>query len=150
MLPNVGDAAPEFTLTGEELNDVTLQDFAGKRVVLNVFPSIDTPTCAASVRRFNEEAASLDNTVVITASKDLPFALSRFCGAEGIENVVATSAFRSTFGVDYGVEQGDGDMHGLFARAVIVVDESGKVAYTQIVPEIADEPDYEPVLAALK
>ena len=149
-LPEVGATAPDFTLTGTDLSDVKLGDFAGKRVVLNIFPSVDTGTCAASVRKFNELAASLDNTVVVTASRDLPFALGRFCGAEGIENVVATSAFRSNFGEDYGIVLQDGPLAGLFARSVVVIDEDGKVSYTQLVPEISEEPNYDEVIAALQ
>lgn len=149
-LPEVGATAPDFKLTGTDLSDVQLGDYAGKRVVLNIFPSVDTGTCAASVRKFNELAASLDNTVVVTASRDLPFALGRFCGAEGIDNVVATSAFRSNFGEDYGLVQQDGPLAGLFARSVVVIDEEGKVAYTQLVPEITEEPNYDEAIAALQ
>ena len=149
-LPAVGAAAPDFTLTGTDLSDVKLSDFAGKRVVLNVFPSVDTGVCAASVRKFNEIAAGLDNTVVVTVSRDLPFALARFCGAEGIENVVATSAFRSSFGEDYGVVQQDGPLAGLLARSVLIINEQGKVAYTQLVPEIKQEPNYDEAVAALQ
>lgn len=148
-LPATGSTAPAFTLLDTDLGDVTLGDHAGKRVVLNIFPSIDTPTCAKSVRRFNELAAGLDNTVVITVSQDLPFALERFCGAEGIDNVIPTSAFRSSFGADYGVTLADGPLEGLFARAVVIVDEQGKVRYTQLVPEIGDEPNYDEALAYL-
>lgn len=149
-LPETGATAPSFTLVGTDLNDVSLDDFAGKRVVLNIFPSVDTDVCAKSVRHFNELAAGLDNTVVVTVSEDLPFALERFCGAEGIENVVATSAFRSTFGDDYGVGLAEGELEGLLARAVIVIDAEGKVSYTQLVPEIGEEPDYDEALAHLK
>lgn len=149
-LPEVGAPAPDFTLTSTDLSDVKLGDYAGKRVVLNIFPSVDTGTCAASVRKFNELAASLDNTVVVTASRDLPFALDRFCGAEGIENVVATSAFRSNFGEDYGIVQQDGPLASLFARSVVIIDEDGKVAYTQLVPEISEEPNYDEAIAALQ
>ena len=149
-LPEVGAAAPDFTLTGTDLSDVKLSDFAGKRVVLNVFPSVDTGVCAASVRKFNEIAAGLDNTVVVTVSRDLPFALARFCGAEGIENVVATSAFRSSFGEDYGFVQQDGPLAGLLARSVLIINEQGKVAYTQLVPEIKQEPNYDEAVAALQ
>ncbi len=118
-------------------------------MVLNIFPSIDTGTCAKSVRRFNELAAGLDNTVVVSVSKDLPFAQERFCANEGIENVVSTSAFRSSFGEDYGVTIQDGALAGLLSRAVVVIDPDGKVTYTQLVPEITTEPDYDDVLAAL-
>lgn len=141
--------APEFELTGTDLEPVKLSDFAGKRVVLNIFPSIDTGVCAQSVRTFNEKAAGLDNTVVVCASKDLPFALGRFCGAEGIDNVVTGSGFRSPFGDDYGVEMTDGPLAGLYSRAVIVIDEDRKIVYSQQVEEIGQEPDYEAALAAL-
>ena len=129
-LPAVGQAAPEFTTVNTDLEDVTLKDLAGKRVVLNVFPSIDTGVCAQSVREFNKRAAGLDNTVVVTVSMDLPFALGRFCGAEGIDNVIATSAFRSSFGEDYGIKFADGPMKGLMARGVIVIDTDGSVLYS--------------------
>ncbi len=148
-LPAVGSDAPSFTLAGGDLSDVTADQFAGKKIVLNIFPSVDTPVCAASVRRFNEAAASRDNTVVLCVSEDLPFAMNRFCGAEGLSNVVGASAFRSNFGEDYGVKLAEGRMAGLFARAVVVVDENGKVSYTELVPEIAQEPDYDAALAAL-
>ena len=149
-LPGVGAAAPGFALTGGDLGAVSKDDFAGQRVVLNIFPSIDTPTCAQSVRTFNERAASLDNTTVLCVSADLPFALGRFCGAEGIENVKTASTFRSPeFLQDYGVGMVDGPLQGLCARAVVVVDESGQVAHTQLVGEIGDEPDYEAAIAAL-
>src|SRR5699024_7564649 len=126
-----------------------LANFDGKRVVLNVFPSIDTGVCAASVRKFNELAASYDNTVVVGVSKDLPMALGRFCAAEGIENVVTTSAFRDSFGEDYGLLQLDGPLKGLLARAVVVIDSDGTVGYTQLVPEITQEPNYDEVNAYL-
>lgn len=148
-LPAVGSQAPAFTLVGTDLADVTSDSLAGRRVVLNIFPSVDTGVCAASVRRFNELAAGLENTTVVTASADLPFALGRFCGAEGIENVIPTSAFRSSFGADYGVTQADGPLAGLFARSVVVVDEAGKVVYTEVVPEITTEPNYDAAIAAL-
>ena len=146
-LPAVGDTAPEFTLTGADLHDVTLPH--GTRDVLNVFPSDDTRVCAASVRRFNEIAAGLDDTTVICVSADLPFALKRFCGAEGIDNVLVTSTFRSHFGEDYGVELHNGAFRGLLARAVVVIDAEGVVTHTQVVPTIGQEPDYDAVLAAL-
>ena len=146
-LPAVGDTAPEFTLTGADLHDVTLPH--GTRVVLNVFPSVDTRVCAASVRRFNEIAAGLDDTTVICVSADLPFALKRFCGAEGIDNVLVTSTFRSHFGEDYGVELHNGAFRGLLARAVVVIDAEGVVTHTQVVPTIGQETDYDAVLAAL-
>lgn len=146
-LPEPGDTAPGFELTGTDLSDVTRPE--GRRTVLNIFPSVDTGVCAASVRRFNELATSLDNTSVICVSEDLPFALSRFCGAEGIENVTVASAFRSTFGEDFGATMADGPMRGLLARSVVVIDESGKVIYTEVVPEIGQEPDYDAAVAAL-
>lgn len=149
-LPSVGSQAPEFTVTGSDLADISAADFNGKKIVLNIFPSVDTGVCAQSVRTFNVKAADLDNTVVLCVSKDLPFAHERFCAAEGIENVVSGSAFRSSFGEDFGVLQADGPMKGLLARAVIALDEDGKVIYTQLVPEITEEPDYEAALAAIK
>ena len=148
-LPEVGDQAPEFTLTSTALADVTSEGLLGSRVVLNIFPSVDTGVCAASVRRFNELAASMDNTTVVNVSMDLPFALGRFCGAEGIENVTSASAFRSTFGDDYGVRMVDGGLRGLFARSVVVLDADGSVLHTQVVPEIAQEPDHDAAIAAL-
>ena len=148
-LPAVGAKAPEFTLIGTDLQDVTSESLAGRRVVLNIFPSVDTGVCAASVRRFNELASGLENTTVVCASKDLPMALGRFCGAEGLENVVAASAFRSSFGEDYGVTQADGPLRGLLARTVIILDEDGEVIYSQLVPEIKTEPDYDAAIAAL-
>ena len=148
-LPDVGDHAPEFTLTSTSLADVSSEGLVGSRVVLNIFPSVDTGVCAASVRRFNELAGSLDNTTVVNVSLDLPFALSRFCGAEGIENVTSASAFRSTFGDDYGVKMGEGRLAALMARSVVVVDEDGTVLHTQVVPEIAQEPDYDAAINAL-
>ncbi len=148
-LPAVGSAAPAIELTGADLSDVTSEGLSGRRVVLNIFPSVDTGVCAASVRRFNELAAGLDNTTVVCASKDLPFALGRFCGAEGIENVTAASGFRSGFGDAFGVTMVDGPLRGLFARSVVVVDADGTVSYTQLVPEIGQEPDYDAVSAAL-
>jgi thiol peroxidase len=147
-LPAVGSQAPAFTLTTQELADLNLSDLSG-RVVLNIFPSVDTPTCAMSVRQFNSKAASLDNTTVVCVSKDLPFALARFCGAEGIEDVVAASAFRSSFADDYGLTVTDGPLTALCSRAVVIIDENGKVIYTEQVAEIADEPDYDKALAAL-
>lgn len=149
-LPTVGAAAPAFTTVNADLQDVSLSDFAGKRVILNIFPSVDTGVCAASVRRFNELAAELDGTTVVNISRDLPFALDRFCGAEGIENVSAASDFRHGFGEAYGVVQQDGPLAGLLARSVVVLDSDGTVAYTQLVDEITEEPDYDSALAALK
>ena len=149
-LPAVGSAAPAFTLTGDDLGPISLEDFAGQRVVLNIFPSVDTPTCAQSVRTFNERAGSLDNTTVLSVSADLPFAQKRFCGAEGIESVKNASTFKSaSFMNDYGVGMTDGPLEGLCARAVVVVDESGNVARAQLVGEIADEPDYDAAIGAL-
>lgn len=149
-LPAVGEAAPDFTLVDKELQEISLKDYAGKKVVLNIFPSLDTPTCAMSVRRFNAEISSRDNAVAVCISMDLPFAHARFCGAEGLEKVVSASAFRhGEFGDRYGVRITDGPLQGLFARAVVVVDENGRVVYNQLVPEIADEPDYDAALQAL-
>ena len=149
-LPEVGTAAPAVELVGSDLSAITNDDFAGRRVVLNIFPSIDTGVCAASVRRFNQLAANLDNTTVVCASADLPFALGRFCAAEGIENVVVGSSFRSNFGDDYGVTMTDGPLQGLLARSVVVLDTEGKVIYTQLVPEIGTEPDYDAALTSLE
>lgn len=149
-LPANGTDAPDFSLVKTDLSDVSLNDLSGKRVILNIFPSIDTDVCAASVKRFNEEASKLDNTVVLCVSADLPFAHGRFCGAEGLDNVVPVSVFRSpAFGQDYGVVITTGVLAGLLSRAVVVIDENGKVAYTEQVPEIAQEPDYSGALAAL-
>ena len=148
-LPSVGSQAPDFELVGAGLSELTNADQAGKRVVLNIFPSVDTGICAASVRKFNELAADLDNTVVLNVSADLPFAQARFCGAEGIDNVVVGSAFRSDFGQSYGVTLVDGPMKGLLARSVVVLDTEGKVSYVQLVDEITTEPDYDAALAAL-
>ncbi|MCF0212994.1 MAG: thiol peroxidase [Muribaculaceae bacterium] len=150
-LPKVGSQAPEFHLTGLDLSDVNLELYAGKRVVLNIFPSLDTEVCALSVRRFNQEAAAMDNTVVVCASMDLPFAMGRFCAANGIENVVAASAFRSPmFGQNYGVELVDGPLKGLLTRAVVIIDEKGTVIYRDLVEQITNEPDYEAALKVLK
>jgi len=148
-LPSVGAPSPSFTLTKGDLSDVTPADLVGKRVVLNIFPSIDTPTCATSVRKFNEIAAGLDNTVVLCVSADLPFAQGRFCGAEGITNVVTASTFRSDFGTAFGLTLADGRLAGLLARSVVVLDEHGTVVHSQLVPEIAQEPDYDAAIAAL-
>jgi thiol peroxidase len=149
-LPPVGAPAPDFLLTKTDLADIALQDFAGKRVVLNIFPSIDTPVCAMSVRRFNAEAAGLKNTAVLCVSADLPFAHSRFCAAEGLQNVIAVSELRKRkFGEDYGVRIVDGPLAGLLARSVVIIDEKGKVIYTELVREIAQEPDYSAALKAL-
>jgi thioredoxin-dependent peroxiredoxin len=146
-LPAVGSPAPAFSLTGGDLGPVTNDQLGGKAVVLNIFPSVDTPVCATSVRTFNERAAASGATVVCV-SKDLPFAFARFCGAEGIDNVKTASAFRGSFGEDYGVTINDGPMAGLLARAIVVVGADGKVTYTELVPEIAQEPNYDAALAA--
>lgn len=148
-LPAVGEKAPHFETVNNELANVSDADFKGQRVVLNIFPSVDTGVCAASVREFNKRAAGLENTTVVTVSQDLPFALGRFCGAEGIENVVTTSAFRSSFGEDYGVRLVDSPLAGVLARAVIVVDADGTVLHSQLVPEVTTEPDYDAALASL-
>ncbi len=148
-LPAVGEAAPDFKVTTAALEDVSLSDYAGQKLLLNIFPSIDTPVCASSVRRFNEAAAGFDNTKILCISADLPFAHSRFCGGEGIENVVPTSTFRSDFGKDYGVTIATGPLSGVLARAIVVVDEEGKVKYTELVPEIAQEPNYDGALNSL-
>lgn len=147
--PAPGSAAPAFTLVGADLSDVTSDALSGRRVVLNVFPSIDTGVCAQSVRTFNELASSLDDTTVVCVSADLPFALSRFCGAEGIENVSTASTFRSDFGQTYGLAMADGPFAGLLARAVVVLDRDGTVLHTQLVDEIGTEPDYDAAKAAL-
>lgn len=141
-LPAVGSQAPAFELVGADLEPVTSQDLAGRRVVLNIFPSVDTGVCATSVRQFNKHAASLENTTVVCVSMDLPFAAARFCGAEGLDSVVTGSAFRSSFGSDYGVTMADGPLKGLLSRSVVVVDVDGTVLHTQQVPETSQEPDY--------
>ena len=163
-LPQRGTDAPDFTLTGSDLSDVSLKDYAGKTVVLNIFPSIDTPTCAMSVRKFNAEIGNTENAVVLCISADLPFAHARFCGAEGLDHVVSASTFRSPgFGDAYGIRIAAGPLAGLvvaipilliglaglMARAVVVIDGKGKVAYTQLVDEISKEPDYEKAMACL-
>lgn len=149
-LPAVGSTAPDFCLTDTNLADVSLNSFSGKRLVLNIFPSVDTEVCATSVRRFNAESSKLENTVVLCVSLDLPFAHKRFCGAEGLEKVHSVSEMRARgFGEDYGVRIKDGPLAGLLSRAVVVIDVNGKVAYTQQVPEIVEEPNYANVLAAL-
>ncbi len=148
-LPAVGSQAPAFSLVSAEMAEVTLAGLAGKRVILNIFPSIDTGVCATSTRKFNELAAGLADTAVVCVSADLPFALKRFCGAEGIENVTTASTFRSTFGDDYGVKMADGRLAALMARAVVVIDPDGKVIYTHITDSIGDEPNYEAAIAAL-
>jgi thioredoxin-dependent peroxiredoxin len=151
-LPQKGQTAPDFQLADAKRNLMTLGDYAGKRKVLNIFPSVDTPTCATSVRTFNKKASEVGNTVVLCISADLPFAQSRFCGAEGIENVVMLSSFRDTakFSKDYGVQIIDSSLAGLTARAVVVLDENNKVLHSELVSEIAEEPNYDAALAALK
>ena len=150
-LPRVGTQAPDFILTKNDLSDVRLLEFKGKRVVLNIFISLDTDVCAQSVRRFNEAASRLDNTLVLCVSKDLPFAQGRFCGAEGLDDVMTLSAFRyRSFGNSYGVRITDGPLNGLLSRAVVVLDEDGQVIYTEQVPEITQEPDYDAALASLE
>jgi len=149
-LPMTGSAAPAYTLVRTDLSEISGKDLAGKRVVLNIFPSIDTPTCANSVRKFNARANEKPNTTVLCVSADLPFAQKRFCGAEGLENVVPASTFRAAdFGQAYGVTLVDGPLKGLLARAVVVIDATGKVVHTELVPEIAQEPDYDAALAVL-
>ncbi|WP_204079744.1 thiol peroxidase [Mycobacterium riyadhense] len=147
-LPAVGSSAPTFNLTGADLGTVSNDQFRGKPVLLNIFPSVDTPVCATSVRTFNERAAA-SGVSVLCVSKDLPFTQKRFCGTEGIENVATASAFRDNFGEDYGVTIADGPMAGLLARAVVVIGADGNVAYTELVPEIAQEPNYDAALAVL-
>lgn len=151
QLPQKGSTAPDFQLADAKRNLVGLADFAGKRKVLNIFPSVDTPTCATSVRTFNKQASGLNNTVVLCISADLPFAQSRFCGAEGLESVVTLSTFRDTakFSKDYGVQITDSSLAGLTARAVIVLDENNKVLHSELVSEIAEEPNYTAALAVL-
>lgn len=148
-LPSIGTTVKDFALVDSGLNVKTLENYEGKKKVFNIFPSIDTPTCAASSRRFNKEASKLDDTVVINISKDLPFALGRFCAAEGLNNVETLSDFRSSFGDDYEVTITDSPLKGLLSRAVIVTDENNKVVYTEQVSEIANEPNYDAALAAL-
>ena len=149
-LPEVGQNAPDFELVNTDLSTTKLSDYKGTRVVLNVFPSVDTGICAASVREFNKEASNLDNTKVLCISHDLPFAQDRFCGAEGLENVINHSDYRTgDFGKNYGLEIVDGPLQGLHSRAVIVLDENGKVVYTEQVPEIVQEPDYSSALKIL-
>jgi len=151
QLPQVGQQAPAFKLVGAGLADVELKSFAGKRKVLNIFPSVDTPTCATSVRKFNAETSKLDNTVVLCISADLPFAQARFCGAEGLENVKNLSTMRGAdFLKNYGVAIVDGPLAGVAARAVVVLDENDKVLHSELVAEVAEEPNYEAAIAALK
>ena len=148
-LPSIGCTAPHFTLTNSKLNEVTLDAFAGKKKILNIVPSLDTPTCAASTRKFNEKAGHLYNTVVLIISADLPFAQCRFCEIEDLRNVIALSTFRSTFAEDYGIKLVDSILAGLTARAIVVIDEHDKIIYTELVSELANEPNYEAVLAIL-
>lgn len=150
-LPHTGSLAPRFTLTRGDLTELRSEELKGRRIVLNIFPSLDTAVCATSVRKFNQLAASLDNTTVVAVSKDLPFAQSRFCTTEGIENLIAASAFRSPeFAREYGIEMVNGPLAGLLARAVVIIDETGRIVYTELVPEITREPDYEAAIKALK
>jgi thioredoxin-dependent peroxiredoxin len=151
FLPAVGSQAKDFFLTGADLSDVSMKNYIGKRIVMNIFPSVDTGVCASSVRRFNAEVEKMKNTVVLCISADLPFALSRFCAAEGLNNVVTLSDMRTrTFGETYGLRMVDGPLAGLFSRSVIVLNESGNVIYTEQVPEIGQEPEYKPVVDLLK
>ncbi len=150
-LPAKASAAPNFTLVKTDLSEVTLADYKGKKIVLNIFPSIDTPVCATSVRQFNKTAGELTNTVVLCISADLPFAHTRFCETDGLKNVESLSVFRSNaFGKDYGVTITTGPIAGLLSRAIVIIDADGKVIYTEQVPEIAQEPNYDAALAALK
>lgn len=150
-LPEIGATAPDFTVVKTDLSSISLSELKGKKVVLNIFPSLDTAVCASSVRRFNAEAAGLKDTAVLCISRDLPFAQKRFCAAEGIENVIAGSEYRdSNFSDGYGVKILDGPLAGLFSRAIVVISEQGTVLYTEQVPEIGQEPDYDRALAAIK
>lgn len=150
-LPKQGSMAPDFTLTKVDLAEITLKDLVGKKVILNIFPSIDTSVCATATRKFNEAASNLNDTVVVCISADLPFAQNRFCGAEGLKNVIMASTFRHPeFGKQYGVMIVDGPLRGFMSRAVLVLDKKGQVIYTQQVPEIAEEPNYDAALAAVK
>lgn len=149
-MPSVGDKAPEFSVVGPELKELHISDFPGKKIVLNIFPSLDTPVCATSVRKFNEKAAEKKDAIMLCVSMDLPFAAQRFCTVENIKNVIPASAFRSPeFAKEYGVELVDGPLKGLLARAVVIIDENGKVIYRQLVDEITNEPDYEAALKML-
>nr|WP_297164663.1 thiol peroxidase [uncultured Dysgonomonas sp.] len=149
-LPQVGTQAPNFKLVNGQLSEVSLADYKGKTVVLNIFPSLDTGVCAASVRKFNQEAVKLNNTVVLAVSADLPFAAGRFCTAEGIENVTPVSVFRSPeFGKDYGVLMTDGPLKGLLARAVVIIDPKGNISYIELVPEITQEPNYQTAINSI-
>ena len=149
-LPTIGSAAPDFVLSGNDMKDVSSKQFAGKTIVLNIFPSVDTGVCSTSVREFNKRAASLNNTVILCISKDLPFAQKRFCGAEGIDRAITLSDFKGRgFGKAYGIELMDSNFAGLFARSVVVIDASGKVKYTELVPQIGQEPNYDAALMAI-
>lgn len=148
--PKVGDKAPDFKLTNIDLEEVSLADFKGKKKILNIVPSLDTPVCATSTKKFNQEASRLPNTVVLVISMDLPFAQKRFCSTEGIQKVVSLSAFRASFASDYGVLITEGPLAGLTARAVIVLDENDTVSYTELVSEIGNEPDYQAALDAAR
>lgn len=149
-LPQAGTTAPDFSLVKQDLSETTLAAYKGKNLILNIFPSVDTGTCAMSVRTFNEKATTLENTQVLCVSADLPFAFSRFCGAEGISNVETASGFRASFGDDYGVKFKTGPLAGLYSRCVVIIDPTGKVIYTEQVAETADEPNYDAALAAVK
>lgn len=150
-LPTIGSTAPDFTLVGMDLKEVSLKNFAGKNIVLNIFPSIDTRVCAMSVREFNKRASELPDTVVLCISKDLPFAFRRFCGAEGIDKVVSLSDFRNlNFSQLYGVEMIDGGMVGLMARCIVVINKQGAVTHTEVVPVIGQEPDYDAAINSLQ
>jgi len=151
-LPAVGSMAPDFLLTGSDLKEVKLRDFAGSFIILNIFPSVDTRVCATSVREFNKRAAALPETVVINVSKDLPYAFKRFCAAEGIDKILSTSDFRDkgSFSKNYGVEMVDGRMWGLYARAIVVIDKQGKVIHTELVPLIGQEPNYDAAIQTMK
>ncbi len=148
-LPAVGSSAPAFVLTDAKMADSSLSNYAGKKKILNIVPSLDTPTCQVSTRTFNEKAAALENTVVLVISADLPFAQNRFCSTEGLDNVIPLSSFRSSFAKDYGIELVDSKLAGLTSRAIVVIDENNQVTYTQLVGEIAEEPDYAQALAAV-
>lgn len=149
-LPKKGELAPEFTLVKGDLSELKLSELKGKNVVLNIFPSIDTGVCATSVRKFNKDAAKLNNTIILAISADLPFASGRFCTTEGINNVIPVSVFRNLdFGKDYGLTMADGPLKGLLARAVIVLNKEGKIVYEELVPEIAQEPNYEDAIKAI-
>lgn len=150
-LPKMGSQAPDFTLTKTDLSEITLKDCLGKKLIISIFPSVDTPTCASSMLHFNTKADKLDDVLTLCVSADLPFALKRFCGVENLTKVIPTSVFRyPEFGKNYGVSIKEGVLRGLLSRAIVVLDEQGKVIYTQQVPELSNEPDYEPVLAAVQ